>query len=105
VTGAKAVVAISTHGNSPRILSTYRVNLPVMVACTRPGTYNRSTLYYSVHPLMVPGASDPEFMFKKMEGKLKTMGLVKAGDVLVFVFGYPIHGRNNTNSIRRWEVT
>jgi len=24
--------------------------------------------------------------------------------VVVFVFGYPIHGKNNTNTVRRWEV-
>jgi pyruvate kinase len=105
VTGAKAVVAISTHGSSPRILSSYRGNLPVMVACTREAIYHRSALYYSVHPLMVPGVRNPEAMFRNMERKLKSMGMAKPGDVLVFVFGYPIHGRNNTNSIRRWEVT
>ena len=105
VTGAKAVVCISTFGTSPRILSTYRGNIPVMVACTRPNIYNRSTLYYSVTPLMVPGVRNPEVLFKRMEGRLKAMGIVKRGDVIVFVFGYPIHGRNNTNSIRRWEIT
>jgi pyruvate kinase len=76
-----------------------------MVACTREAIYHRSALYYSVHPLMVPGVRNPEAMFRNMERKLKSTGMAKPGDVLVFVFGYPIHGRNNTNSIRRWEVT
>ena len=104
ISGAKAVVVISTHGNSPRILSTYRGNIPVMVGCTGPRIFDRSTLYYSVHPIMAPNAQDTEVMFKRMEAHLKAIGLVKKGDVVVLVFGYPIHARNNTNTIRRWEV-
>jgi pyruvate kinase len=104
ISGAKAVVLVSTYGNSPRILSTYRGNIPVVVGCTRADIYNRSTLYYSVQPIMVSAASNTETMFKRMEADLKGMGLVKKGDVVVLVFGHPIHARNNTNTIRRWEV-
>ena len=30
--------------------------------------------------------------------------LIKKGDVVVFVYGYPQHEKNPTNTIRRWEV-
>lgn len=101
---AKAVVAISTHGTTPRILSTYRGNIPVVVACTKPAIYQRSTLYYSVQPIMTKAVSNPELVFRRMEGELKGFGMVAQGDVLVFVFGHPIHTRLGTNSIRRWVV-
>lgn len=104
ISGAKAVVVVSTRGTAPRILSTYRGNLPVMVACTRDAIYHRSTLYYSVHPLTVPGVRNPEVMFRNIQARLKLQGLVRKGDVVVFVFGHPIHGKNKTNSIRRWEI-
>jgi pyruvate kinase len=105
VSGARAVIAISTFGSSPRILSTYRGSLPVVVACTKPEIYRRSTLYYSVIPLMSPAVRNPEAMFKGLESRIKAMGLVRKGDVVVFIFGYPIHGRNKTNTIRRWEIS
>ncbi|MDB5102840.1 MAG: pyruvate kinase [Fibrobacteres bacterium] len=102
--GAKALVAISTHGTTPRILSTYRGNIPVVVACILPEIYQRSTLYYSVQPTMTVDVSNPELIFRRMEGELKAAGMVKPGDVIVFTFGHPIHTRLGTNSIRRWVV-
>ena len=102
--GAKALITLSTHGSTPRILSTYRGNIPIVVACTRPGIYNRSTLYYSVNPLLIDPVKESEMVFRKIEAELKSEKLVKKGDVVVFVFGYPIHGKNRTNTIRRWEV-
>lgn len=104
ISGAKSVVAISTFGASPRILSTYRSNIPVTVACTREDIYHRSTLYYSVLPIMTKAVNNPELIFAQVAKELKSAGLVVKGDRLVFVFGHPIHARAGTNSIRRWEV-
>ena len=102
--GAKALITISTHGSTPRILSSYRGNIPIVVACTRPDIFHRATLYYSVYPLLIEPVRKSETVFRKIEMELKSRKLVKRGDVLVFVFGYPIHGKNRTNTIRRWEV-
>jgi pyruvate kinase len=104
ISGASAVVTISTHGTTPRILASFRGNTPVVVACTTADIYNRSTLYYGVTGIMVKPVSNPELVFKHVAADLKQMGLVKQGDVLIFVFGHPIHARKGTNSIRRWEV-
>ncbi|MDB5050517.1 MAG: pyruvate kinase [Fibrobacteres bacterium] len=102
--GAKVLVVISTHGTSPRILSTYRGNIPVVVACLNEDIYRRSSLYYSVQPTMIKAVSNPELVFRQLESELKAEGLVVAGDVIVFAFGHPIHTRLGTNSIRRWVV-
>ena len=102
--GAKALITISTRGSTPRILSSYRGNIPIVVACTRPEIYNRSPLYYSVYPLLIDPVRESETVFRKIEAELKSRKLVKKGDVVIFVFGYPIHGKNRTNTIRRWEV-
>ncbi len=102
--GAKVLITISTHGSTPRILSTYRGNIPIVVACTRPAIYHRAALYYSVYPIRIEPVREAETVFRKIEAELKARGLVRRGDVVVFVFGYPIHGKNRTNTIRRWEV-
>jgi pyruvate kinase len=102
--GAKVIVTISTHGTTPRIFSTYRGNIPVVVACLEPAIYRRSCLYYSVLPTMIKAVSNPELSFRKMEAELKKMGLVQSGDIIIFTFGHPIHTRLGTNSIRRWVV-
>lgn len=101
---AKALVALSTHGTTPRVLSTYRGNIPVVVACEREAIYHRSTLYYSVHPRMIKAVRNPELVFRKLESELKREGWVQKGDVIVFTFGHPVHTRHGTNSIRRWVV-
>lgn len=104
ISGARALVAISTHGTTPRILSTFRGNIPVVVACIQPEIYHRSTLYYSVMPIMTKPVKNPELVFKRVAAELRELGLVVKGDPIVFVFGHPIHARKGTNSIRRWEV-
>jgi pyruvate kinase len=104
ISGAKAVVAISSFGTTPRILATFRGNTPVVVACTQANIYNRSTLYYGVAPVMVKPVTNPEDIFRRVALELTGLGLVKKGDILIFVFGHPIHARKGTNSIRRWEV-
>ena len=104
IAGAKALIAVTTQGSTPRILATYRGKIPIVVACTRESIYNRSTLYYSVYPLLVEPVTETEAVFRKIEIELKARDLVKKGDVVVFVFGFPIHGKNRTNTIRRWEV-
>lgn len=101
---AKALVALSTHGTTPRILSTYRGNIPVVVACEKETIYQRSTLYYSVHPRMIKAVKNPEQVFRRLEAELKKEGMVEKGDVIVFTFGHPVHTRHGTNSIRRWVV-
>jgi pyruvate kinase len=102
--GAKALIAVTTRGATPRILSSYRGNIPIVVACTRPAVYHRSTLYYSVVPLLIEPVRETETVFREIERELKGRGWVQKGDVVVFVFGYPIHGKNRTNTVRRWEV-
>ncbi len=102
--GAKLLVAISTHGTTPRILSSYRGNIPVVVACLNAEVYQRSTLYYSVLPSMIKAVRNPELVFRKLESELKAKGLVDTGDVIIFTFGHPIHTKLGTNSIRRWVV-
>jgi pyruvate kinase len=101
---AKALVALSTHGTTPRLLSTYRGNIPVVVACERAAIYQRSTLYYSVYPRLIKAVRNPELVFRKLEADLLREGWVEKGDIIVFTFGHPVHTRHGTNSIRRWVV-
>jgi pyruvate kinase len=103
--GAAAVVTISTHGGTPRILSTYRAGIPIVAACTTPEIYQRAALYRGVMPLLIDSVTETEGVFRLIEHRLKGMGLVKKDDSLVVVFGFPIHGKNRTNSVRRWLVT
>ncbi len=103
--GAGALITISTRGGTPRYLASYRGNVPTVAACTNEAIYNRSTLYYAMNPILIAPVRETETVFRKIESDLKRKGLVKRGDVMVFVFGYPIHGKHRTNTIRRWEVT
>jgi pyruvate kinase len=102
--GAKALITISTRGGTPRYLASYRGNIPIIAACTNEAIYNRSTLYYSMNPTLIAPVRETETVFRKIEADLKKRRLVKRGDVLIFVFGYPIHGKHRTNTIRRWDV-
>jgi pyruvate kinase len=101
---AKVMVTISTRGTTPRILSTFRGSLPVVVACLNTEVYRRSSLYYSVKPTLIKAVKNPELVFRQLEAELVEAGLVGLGDVIIFTFGHPVHTRHGTNSIRRWVV-
>jgi len=103
--GAVAVVTLSTYGGTPRILSSYRAGIPVVAACTTTGIYQRSSLYRGVIPILIEPIKETELTFKRVEQMLKKMGLASPGDSFVCVFGFPMHGKNRTNTIRRWLVT
>ena len=104
ISGAATLVTVSTRGGTPRYLSSYRGNIPIVAACTNDLIYHRSTLYYAMNPLRIDPVRETETVFRKIEGELRKRKVVKRGDVMVFVFGYPIHGKHRTNTIRRWEV-
>ncbi|MCD6023713.1 MAG: pyruvate kinase [Fibrobacteria bacterium] len=104
ISGAKALITVSTLGSTPRILATYRGNIPIVAACTNTRILNRATLYYSNYPILVNPVRETEPVFHTIEKQLKDQGLVKKGDIMVFVFGYPVHGKHRTNTIRRWVV-
>jgi pyruvate kinase len=104
IDGAKALITVSTRGSTPRILASYRGNIPIVAACTTETIYRRSTLYYSMHALKVAPVRETEKIFRTIETDLKKRRMVTRGDTLVFVFGYPVHGRHRTNTIRRWVV-
>ena len=105
ISGAKALITISTLGSTPRILATYRGNIPIVAACTNTKILNRATLYYSNYPILIDHpVHETEPVFHTIEKQLKDQGLVKKGDIMVFVFGYPVHGKHRTNTIRRWVV-
>lgn len=104
IAGARALITVSTRGSTPRYLSSYRGNIPIVAACTNDEIYHRSTLYYSMNPMRIDPVRETETVFRKIEKGLRTWKLARRGDVLVFVFGYPIHGKHRTNTIRRWEV-
>ncbi len=101
---ARAIVALSTYGKTPRILSSFRGNMDVILACTEEDVYQRSALYYSIQGIRVKADKEPSKTFKKLEPVLKKKGLVKKGDVVIYLFGYPFHVRNGTNSVRQLEI-
>ena len=105
ISSAKALITISTLGSTPRILATYRGNIPIVAACTNTKILNRAMLYYSNYPILIEHpVRETEPVFHAIEKQLKDQGLVKKGDIMVFVFGYPVHGKHRTNTIRRWVV-
>lgn len=104
IAGAKALVTVSTRGSTPRILASYRGNIPIAAACTHEALYHRATLYYSMNPILIDPVRETEKVFRRIEAELKKRKIVKRGNLIIFVFGHPIHGKHRTNTIRRWEV-
>ncbi len=100
---AKLLITISFWGKSARLISSYRSEVPTIVACFNEKLYSKSQLYYSIEPIKITYQNSIDKQFKEIEKKLKKVKLVKKGDLVIFMFTYP-EIQNKTNSIRKWVI-
>jgi pyruvate kinase len=77
---ADAIVAVTRHGNTARLLSSLRPPCPIVAATDRPDVAAALTMYRGVSPI-VTAARDAE----GLERDVLARGFVAAGDVVVFV--------------------
>jgi len=102
--GAKAVVAFTMSGGTPRLLSKARPNVPIVAYSPSGDTLRRSALYWGVMPRPLEMFTELDTLVKSVTQQLREQEMVTAGDRFVMVFGSPIGQRNPTNTIRVVEI-
>ena len=100
---AKFLVTISLWGKSARIISSYRSSIPTVVASNKKMFTQRSSLYYSVVPLLIQSQNTPSKQIQEVEKQLKQKKLVQKKDIIIFMFTYP-STKASTNTIRKWII-
>ena len=86
-----AAIAVFTRtGRSALLMAKVRPCVPVLAFTPEAATYTRLAFAWGVHTHIVPFADTVEKMIVHVEAAMKESGLVKPGDQVVLVAGYPI---------------
>lgn len=97
--GAKAIVTLSEHGFTPRMVSRYKPSQPILVLTPHELTHRQMTLSFGCISEIVPQVKtvvEAATLAKKMLLKKK---LVKKGDVFVLAAGIPFGRTGGTNML------
>jgi pyruvate kinase len=97
--GAKAIVALSEHGFTPRMISRYKPKQPILVLTPHEKTHQQIILSFGCISEIVPSVknlNEAVTLAKKMLLKKK---LLKKGDVFLLAAGVPFGYSGGTNML------
>jgi len=102
--GVRMIVAVTTTGRTACALSQLRPGAPV-VACTEDERVSRLlSLYWGIHPILVPFQRTTEAMVRVIDHELARRQLARPGDPVVIVGSAPIVARGRTNFVQYHRV-
>jgi pyruvate kinase len=86
-----ANVAVFTQsGKTALLMSKTRPRVPIIAFTPEHTTLTAMSLYWGVHPVLVPFASSLEEMVRKVDGYLMERKQLKAGEQVVLISGFPV---------------
>lgn len=92
---ADAIVAPTVGGKTARLISSFRPKVPIYAVTPSDAVLHKLQLYWGITPLKGYEHSTTEHIIQDAFQAVKNMGMVKAGQLLVFTAGDPI---TNTSS-------
>jgi len=95
----KFVVVWSEHGDSARLLSKARIDVPILALSSNPRICRQMCLDYGVMPYCLPVPQTIDEFVKAADGLLVSRQLAKAGDKVVLVAGQPLGEPGKTNTL------
>lgn len=97
--GAKAIVTTSTSGMTPRLVSKYRPNAPVLCTAYRESTARYLSLVWGVSALATPTPSSTDESISAAVDAFRDLGRLEKGAKIVVTAGIPVGTPGNTNMI------
>ena len=100
---AKAIVVLSTSGNTAKRVSLYKPSVPIIAMVAEERGCRQLCLYYDVYPTKVEKKATPDEVIAMGKEKAKELNIAKPGDTIVLVSGTNFsHG--HTDSILLYKM-
>lgn len=96
----RAICVVTKTGNSARLVSHYRPNLPILAFTPQEDTYRRLSLMWGVLPIQGTYAHDEQDYYDQVERAVLQLGLAKPGEQVVVTGGHPIAQGGPTNFVK-----
>ncbi len=85
-----AVACFTTQGRTAWLMSKIRPRVPIMAFTPDPKTHRRLAFLWGVRPQLVPFSNSLEEMIDHVDSELMRSDVVKMGDQVVLVCGFPV---------------
>jgi len=97
---ARAIVAPTLRGNTPRILSNFRPRQNIIAVTTSQVSYRQLLLFWGIFPLLTEYVQDSELMLQNALRLAMQNGFIKKPDRVVTAAGIPLNSPQPMNSIK-----
>ncbi|MBN1585299.1 pyruvate kinase [Candidatus Uhrbacteria bacterium] len=101
--GTRLILVASLSGDTGRVVSRYRPELPIFVATDSERSRHQLNLSWGVHPFLLPRCRSVEELVDRSINYLKRHREVREGDRIIVVAGDPV-GSSGVNLIEIREV-
>jgi pyruvate kinase len=99
--GAAGVVVLTETGHAAQLISRLRPRMPIFAFTKQASVYHQLAMNWGVYPFMLAGPEESmDALVAETLESCMLAGVLKKGDVAVFVAGLPLSQRGTTNMIR-----
>ena len=102
--GAKVILAASLSGETARLISRYRPELPIVVATGTDRVKHQLNLSWGVMPFVLQPCRTIEELVERSVTELKKLEIVDSGDKSIVVAGEPVGQAGHVNLLEVREV-
>jgi pyruvate kinase len=101
---AKLILVASMSGDTGRVISRYRPNLPILVASSDERVRHQLNLSWGVVPFVLPRCATVEELVDRSIGWLKKEARVDKGDKIIVVAGEPVGVSGGVNLVEIRDI-
>ncbi len=101
---AKLILAASISGETGRLISQVRPNLPIMVATSAPIVWRQLNLSWGVQPFVMLPCQYLEELVERAVSYIKQHKIARVGDKMIIVAGEPVGQAGNVNLVEVREI-
>jgi pyruvate kinase len=99
--GAAGIIVLTETGHAAQLISRLRPRMPIFAFTKERSVYNQLAMNWGVYPFMLAGPEESmdALVAETLDG-CSYAGVLKRGDIVVFVAGLPLSRKGTTNMIR-----
>ncbi len=102
---AEAIIAFTQSGSTARLASKCRPRCPIIAATPLQSTARRCNLYWGVQSIIIEPTDNTDEMIAGVEQRVRELGIVESGDVMIITAGSPIGAPGTTNMMKLQVVS
>ena len=97
---ASAIITVTQSGQTARMISKYRPQMPIIGCTTQEATYRHLCISWGVMPVLCEEQKTEDDLFKHAIARSEECNLVKDGDLVVITAGVPLGIPGTTNLLK-----